>query len=75
MQQCIEMVNELSPRIPPIENHNEDFENHQERWHIAVSMTLPSCAVKNPAALLVALINHHGSYTIAKERAADIDIF
>ena len=31
MQQCVEMVNEWSPRIPFTVDHNTDFGNHQER--------------------------------------------
>ena len=37
-------------------------------------MALPSRAVQDPAALLVPWINHHGTYTIAELRAANIAI-
>ena len=53
-------------------DYNADFRNHQERYHSAVSMTLPSLAVQDPAAQLVSWINHHGTYTIAELRVANI---
>ena len=72
LQQCVKIVNEFAPRIPPCINYNADFRNHQERCPMAVCMALPTRVIQAPAALLVPWMNHHGTYTIAELRAANI---
>ena len=69
---CTDMVREWTPTARPLGEDVPVFGDTFERCPAAVSMTLPSRAVRYPAALFFPWMNHHGTYTIAELRRAPI---